>query len=357
MSEGEQPGESGKRPRRVRYTGRNPRRFEDKYKEHQPEQYPEVIAKVRAAGKTPAGHHVPILVAEILEVLAPKPGERAVDCTLGFAGHACALLPALQPGGVLLGFDRDPLELGRSEARLRALGFSENSVLVRQVNFAGLGQTLAGLGWDDGVDLILADLGASSMQFDNPVRGFSFRLDGPLDMRMNPGRGITARDLLRKLAPGKLETILRENGDEPRAEHLALGLAGKDFPTTRDLAEAVRVLSPPRMDDEERETTLRRVFQALRIEVNEEFSALEALLRQVPACLRPGGRIAILTFHSGEDRRVKHAFREGLRAGWYVNVCRDVIRASPEERRNNPRSSSAKLRWAIRGGAFPGSQP
>lgn len=357
MNEEKIPESPGRAKRRIRYSGRHPRRFEEKYKEHQPEHFPEVVAKVRASGKTPAGQHVPILLAEILAILAPKPGERAVDCTLGYAGHASALLTALQPGGVLLGLDRDPVELNRSEARLRALGHGGDAFLARQVNFAGLTQTLAAIGWQDGVDLILADLGVSSMQFDNPARGFSFKHEGPLDMRMNPERGITARDLLRKLAPGKLEALLRENGDEPRAAHLAQGLAGRDLATTRELAEAVRALCPSGMDGAERELVLRRVFQALRIEVNEEFSALDALLRQLPACLRPGGRAAVLTFHSGEDRRVKHALREGLRSGWYSAVCGDVIRASPEERRDNPRAAAAKLRWAVRSGAEPEELP
>jgi 16S rRNA (cytosine1402-N4)-methyltransferase len=165
---------------------------------------------------------------------------------------------------------------------------------------------------------------------------------------MNPKRGISARDLLRKLTPAKLAALLLENANEACAPELAEAIAGRDFPTTRALAEALRLVLPKSLDEEEREQTARRIFQAIRIEVNEEFTALDALLRQLPGCLRPGGRVAVLTFHSGEDRRVKHAFREGFRAGIYGEVNREVIRATAEERRNNPRSSSAKLRWAVR---------
>ena len=363
MSEAEQPQPPPPPPRRrrIRYRGTHPRRFEEKYKELNPEQYPETVAQVRASGKTPAGLHVPILLAETIEILKPQPGERAVDCTLGAGGHAAALLTALQPGGVLLGLDRDPAEIERAETRLRSLGIPEGSLLVRRTNFAGLRRALEEINWEDGADLILADLGVSSMQFDNPARGFSFKQEGPLDMRMNPERGISARDLLRKLTPAKLAALLVENADESYAQELADAVAGRDFPTTRALVESLRLALPQRLGEEEREQSVRRVFQAIRIEVNEEFTALDALLRQLPGCLRPGGRVAVLTFHSGEDRRVKHAFREGFRTGFYSECGRDVIRASAEERRSNPRSSSAKLRWAVRASSaqksgFQGSQ-
>nr|WP_221306218.1 16S rRNA (cytosine(1402)-N(4))-methyltransferase RsmH [Prosthecobacter vanneervenii] len=314
-----------------------------------PERYAETIAKVRASGKTPAGQHVPILLNEIMQILAVKPGERAVDCTLGYGGHASALLKAVQPGGTLLALDQDPIEIVRTEARLRATGCEESALVVKRMNFAGLQRALGEVGWSDGADVLLADLGCSSMQFDNPSRGFSFKHDGPLDMRMNPQRGVSAREMLHKLTAEKLTAILSENADEPHARLLAQALAGEDVATTRTLAEAVRRVLPYRMDEEEREATVRRVFQALRIAVNEEFTALDTFLRQLPACLRPGARVAILTFHSGEDRRVKHLFREGLRSGLFSAANDEVIRPSSEETRSNPRAAPAKLRWAVKG--------
>lgn len=347
MSEAETPTPTPHR-RRPRYSGKNPRRFEDKYKELNPERYAETIAKVRASGKTPAGQHVPILLEEIMRILAVQPGERAVDCTLGYGGHSSALLKAVQPGGTLLALDQDPIEIERTEARLRATGCEESALVVKRMNFAGLQRALGELGWSEGADALMADLGCSSMQFDNPARGFSFKHDGPLDMRMNPQRGVSARELLQKLSAEKLTTILTENSDEPHAKLLAQALAGADLATTRTLAEAVRRVLPYRLDEEEREATVRRVFQALRIAVNEEFVALDTFLRQLPGCLRPGARVAILTFHSGEDRRVKHLFREGLRSGLFSTTNDEVIRPSAEETRSNPRAAPAKLRWAVK---------
>lgn len=284
------------------------------------------------------------MVAEILEILHPLPGDTVVDCTIGHGGHASALLPPIQPGGILLGLDVDPLELPRAEARLASHG--SETVRIRKSNFAGLPAAMVAEGIE-GADCILADLGVSSMQLDTPGRGFSTKTPGPLDMRMNPQRGLSAAGLLKKIQAPALETLLRENADEPHAGRIALALAGIDFALTTDLANAVRTalgLIPP--DDIEK--SVRRVFQAIRIEVNEEFSALDALLRNLPGCLKPGGRAAILTFHSGEDRRVKKAFQSGFREGVYSEIADNVTRPSPEECRTNPRATSAKLRWAIR---------
>ena len=330
--------------RRPRYSGKNPRRFEDKYKEHDPARFAETVAKVIASGKTPAGTHRPIMVAEILEVLAPKPGELAVDCTLGYGGHAREILARLQPGGRLLGLDADPIELPRTEARLRELGFGPEIFTTHRSNFAGLPQVLVSAGIA-GADLILADLGVSSMQLDDPLRGFSVKLDGPLDMRMNPQRGQPASALLLKIEPPALAVLLAENADEPHATTLSPALAGKQLPTTLALANAVRA-ALPRLKREEADLSVRRVFQALRIAVNDEFSALDTFLRHLPRCLNPGGRVAILTFHSGEDRRVKKAFEASLREGSYAEIAHEVLRPTPEEVRSNPRSSPAKLRWA-----------
>jgi 16S rRNA (cytosine1402-N4)-methyltransferase len=339
--------------RRKRYAGRNPRRFEDKYKERDPERYAETIAKVRASGKTPAGQHVPIMLAEIMEVLSPQPGERAVDCTLGYGGHATALLKAVQPGGSLLGLDQDPIEIEKTEARLRSLGWPDEALIVRRMNFAGLRRAQEEIGWTDGADVILADLGVSSMQLDNPARGFSFKHGGPLDMRMNPQRGAPASELLRRISVEKLTGLLDENADEPRARLLANALAGKEVRGTHALAEAIRSELPRSVSVEDVDATVRRVFQALRIAVNEEFSALDSFLRVLPDSLRPSGRVAVLTFHSGEDRRVKKAFQAFERAGIFSRTNDEVIRPKPEEVRGNSRAAPAKLRWAIRAGATP----
>lgn len=360
--------------RRPRYSGTYPRRFAEKYKEHDPERYADTVEKVLASGKTPAGTHRPIMVGEILDILAPRPGEFAVDCTIGFGGHAQAILQRLLPGGRLLGLDADPIQLPKTERRLRALGFGPDTLSVCRTNFAGLPRALAGdrriqprpdttgnpveqhsefdsiphprqCVFGPGADMILVDLGVSSMQLDEPARGFSAKCDGPVDMRINPQRGQPASALLERIRSKALSEILTRNADEPEADRLAAALAGNRYTGTLDLARAVRDAVPLQGKDAV-DGTIRRVFQALRIAVNDEFSALETLLRHLPECLNCGGRIAVLTFHSGEDRRVKKAFQAGLRGGTYSNIARDVIRPTPAERRANPRSSSAKLRWA-----------
>jgi len=321
--------------RRPRYPGKNPRHFTEKYKEHSPDRYPVDVAKVIDAGKTPAGTHRAIMVREILDVLAPKPGDIAVDCTLGYGGHAEALLAAIQPGGRLIGLDVDPIELPKTVRRLTALGFGSDILTAIQSNFAGLAKLLS-----EPADMLLADLGLSSMQIDNPERGFTWKYDGPLDLRMNPRKGLPASSLLASLDPSRLAELLADNSDEPDADRLARALLHAPATTTMQLAAAVRKAGG---DDD----TIRRVFQALRIAVNDEFGTLEAFLRNIPFCLKPGGRVAILTFHSGEDRRVKKSFKAFEAEGVFSEIARDVTRASAEERRSNPRSSSAKLRWAV----------
>lgn len=344
----------GPHRRRVRYAGKNPRRFEDKYKELNPGLYAADVAKVIAAGKTPAGSHRPIMVAEILDVLALQPGETAVDCTLGFGGHARELLARLTPGGRLIGLDVDPIEHSKTTARLRAAGWGEASFIPVRSNFAGLLKVLADLQVDR-VDAILADLGVSSMQLDDPSRGFSFKIDGPLDLRLNPSRSPSAAHWLADISAAKLAAALVENADEPQAELLARELivrrAKTPFTRTVQLAEIVRAIllqHRSRYDRSADDDCVRRVFQAIRIAVNDEFGVLDLFLRRLPSCLKTGGRVAMLTFHSGEDRRVKQAFREGLRSGIYAATNEEIMRAGPEERRANPRSASAKLRWAVR---------
>ena len=312
------------------------------------------MAKVLSAGKTPAGTHRPIMVTEILSALALQPGEIAVDCTLGYGGHAQELLPLLAPGGRLVGLDVDPVEHAKTTARLRAAGWGEDVFTPVRSNFAALPKALGGLGIA-GAHGVLADLGVSSMQIDDPARGFTFKVDGPLDLRLNPSRSPSASEWLARVSVTDLEAVLAMNSDEPRAEVLARELIARrsrsPFTRTLQLADAIRDIlgqARHRADPKQDERSVRRVFQAIRIEVNDEFGVLDLFLRFLPSCLEAGGRVAVLTFHSGEDRRVKRAFRDGVRSGIYSATNKDVIRAGSEERRANPRSTSAKLRWAIR---------
>lgn len=333
--------------RRVRYSGKNPRRFEEKYKEHNPQKYAETIDKVIASGKTPAGSHRPICVAEILDVLKPEPGEIAVDATVGYGGHAQEILKRIAPGGRLIGLDVDPLELPRTEMRLREAGFGPDAFTAVHSNFAGIAKVLVEQNISE-VDIVVADLGVSSMQFDRPERGFSYKHDGPLDMRLNPEKGQPVSALLAKISQEKLAQLLAENADEPRADEIARLIVARRGSLDRTSQLSALIRDSVRGPEAEIELSVRRVFQALRIAVNDEFAALENFLRVLPSCLKPDGRAAILTFHSGEDRRVKKAFREGREAGVYEEISEDLIRPSREEVRANPRAAAAKLRWAKR---------
>lgn len=334
--------------RRPRYKGTHPRRFEDKYKELDPARFAEERLKVMARGQTPAGSHRPIMVDEILRVLAPRTGETALDATLGYGGHARAVMARLRPGGHLVGLDVDPLELPRTESRLRQEGFGEDLFSARRMNFAGLPGLLPETG---PFDLILADLGLSSMQIDNPARGFTYKADGPLDLRLNPQRGRPASELLASLSESQLAELLEAHADEPLALEIARGLCElpRTIHTTRQFAERVRsALREAGCADTapEARKSLQRCLQALRIAVNDEFGALEQFLAFLPKALKPGGRVAILSFHSGEDRRVKKAFQEGFRQGTYLAIAEAPQRATFEEQHDNPRSAPAKLRWA-----------
>lgn len=339
------------RTRRPRYSGKNPRRFDEKYKELNPERYAADVARILASGKTPAGMHRPIMVDEVLECLHPRPGDIAVDCTLGGGGHARAILERLQPGGRLIGLDVDPLELPRTEARLRDAGFGPDTFVAHHGSFAGLPKVLAAEGIT-AADVVLADLGVSSMQIDNPARGFSYKDAGPLDMRMNPSHGEPASQLLARVSEEALAALLTENADEPHAELIARLLKQQPATTTHAVERVVRTglnRTYPNLAKEDVKMSVRRTFQALRIAVNAEFSALEALLRFLPHGLAPGGRVAVITFHSGEDRRVKKAFQAGHRSGVYAEIATEVIRSTKEETFANRRASAAKLRWALRG--------
>ncbi|MEI6875072.1 MAG: 16S rRNA (cytosine(1402)-N(4))-methyltransferase RsmH [Spirochaetota bacterium] len=343
-----EPGEPHRR--RQRYKGSHPRAYGEKYKELSPELYPGDIEKILARGATPAGSHRSICVAEVLEVLSPKPGEIAVDATLGYGGHAAEILRAIQPGGRLYGLDQDPVEIVKTEARLRAEGFTADSFQVWRMNFSELPSLIASekLG---GADMILADLGVSSMQIDNPGRGFTFKHEGPLDMRMDPDRGRSAAELLLTMGESRLRDIIADYSDESEAPVIARVLTQRrgTILTTKDLTAAIRDALQSRMNGEdETRKIIRRVFQALRIEVNGELVALERLLAALPDCLARGGRVALLCFHSGEGNRIEASFAKGLEDGTFAKVATEPIKAGAAERYDNPRSSSARLWWAVR---------
>jgi len=308
----------------------------------------------RGGRSTPAGEHRPVLLDEVLAALDPRPGELVLDCTVGFAGHAAELLRRVGPTGRLIGLDLDPANLSRSEQRLTKVG---HSFSLHHLNFAGIQQALAG----ERANVVVADLGVSSMQIDDAGRGFSYMRDSPLDMRMDPTRGKTAAELLATLPAAELSRAFAEYGDEPRADAIAAAIVAersrRAIATTRDLRQLIERAAPVKVEKprpgvakpwQQKVRPTARVFQALRILVNRELANLAELLRVLPDVLAPGGRAAVISFHSGEDRLVKQAFRDGLRAGVYAAVSVDAVRAGAEERRDNPRSRSAKLRWAKR---------
>lgn len=338
--------------RRVRYSGTHPRKFSEKYKELNPEKYQDTIERVISKGSTPAGMHISICVQEILTFLQIKPGMKGLDATLGYGGHSRKMLEALQGRGHLYALDVDPIEIVKTTKRLREAGFSEEIFTPISENFANVDRVAEQYG---SFDFLLADLGVSSMQIDNPERGFSYKQEGPLDLRLNPQNGEPASERLQKMNREEIEGMLIDNSDEPYAAEIARAIAGRKrkgqkIDTTTKLAELIGetlAFLPEKERKEAVKKSCARVFQALRIDVNSEFEVLEAFLTKLPSCMAPGGRIAILTFHSGEDRLVKRAFKEGKKAGIYSEVAEDVIRPSSEECAKNPRAKSTKMRWAV----------
>ncbi len=344
--------------RRKRYPGTHPRNFRDKYKELNPEQYTDDVAKIISQGKTPAGMHRPICVNEILEILDIKPGQVGLDATMGYGGHTIEILRRLQPNGKLIAIDVDSYELPKTEKRLRDLGFNHDILVVKRMNFSGIDQIVTEVGL---MDFILADLGVSSMQIDNPERGFTFKVDGPLDLRLNPKSGKPASVILQTISQNDLQELLVENSDEPYHLQIAKTIisyisGGFTIETTIQLknviSDALKFI-PQNKRKEEINKSSQRVFQALRIAVNDEFSVLEKFLEELPYSLAPGGKVAILSFHSGEDRRVKKSFQHFNRLGLYSEVAPDPIRPSAEECFANPRAKSAKLRWAVKSKLCP----
>lgn len=352
--------------RRIRYKGTHPKTFKEKYKEQQPELYAEDVAKVIEQGRTPAGMHRSICVNEIMDILKVAPGQIGLDATLGYGGHSLEILKRLQPclppldssegrqaGGRLYAIDVDPLELLRTRDRLGALGYGPEILAIKKMNFSDIDRIVSEAGL---LHFVLADLGVSSMQIDNPERGFSFKVEGPLDLRLNPTSGKPASALLRGISQNRLEEVLMENADEPYAQPIAKAIMtkiskGGVIATTTQLqqiiTEALGFLPQHQRKDDVKKSC-QRVFQALRIAVNDEFGALDKFLDELPYALAPGGRVAILSFHSGEDRRVKKSFQHFFRLGMYSEVAPDPIRPSAQECITNPRARSAKLRWAIK---------
>lgn len=345
--------EERKHQRRVRYRGTHPKRYEEKYKELQPEKYPETVAKVIQKGSTPVGMHIPIMVNEILDFLQIQPGQTGLDATLGYGGHTGRMLERLESKGHIYALDVDSIEMEKTRKRLENKGYGPEILTIRKLNFANIDQIVRESG---PLDFVLADLGVSSMQIDNPSRGFSFKKEGPLDLRLDPLKGEPASERLKGLTREQLTGMLIENSDEPYAEEIARAVMGeikrgREVATTTRLYEMIdRALAfiPEEERKEAVKKSCQRTFQALRIDVNSEFEVLYEFLDKLPGVLKPGGRAAILTFHSGEDRIVKKSFKEMYRAGLYSQVATDVIRPTAEERRMNSRAHSTKMRWAVK---------
>lgn len=339
--------------RRVRYSGTHPRNYKEKYKELNPEKYADTIAKVISKGSTPAGMHISIMVKEILDFLQIKPGQQGLDATLGYGGHTRAMLERLEGKGHLYALDVDPIESAKTKERLEKQGFGPEILTVKLQNFRDIDKVAEEAGK---FDFILADLGVSSMQIDNPERGFSYKVEGPLDLRMNPQKGISAAQRLKTIGKEELTGMLIENSDEPYAEEIAGAVVrkikkGGRIETTTDLQKTieealVRVSAAERKEAVKK--SCQRTFQALRIDVNSEFEVLYEFLEKLPKVLVPNGRAAILTFHSGEDRLVKKSFKSLYNEGVYSEISKDVIRPSAEECAQNGRARSTKMRWAIR---------
>lgn len=348
-NEQEQP----KHKRRVRYKGTHPRSFKEKYKEHQPEKYADTIAKVISKGSTPAGMHISICVNEILDFLQIKPGQIGLDATLGYGGHTTAMLKCLEGEGHIYGLDVDPIESKKTKERLEEKGFGEDILTVKLLNFANINEVLPESG---PLDFILADLGVSSMQIDNPDRGFSYKIEGPLDLRLNPEKGISAAERLKTVTREELYGMLLENADEPYADEISKAIMsemrkGTVIDTTvklREIIEKTLEFLPKNERAQETKKSCQRCFQALRIDVNSEFEVLYSFLEKLPEVLAPNGRVAILSFHSGEDRMVKKCFKRLYKEGVYKEISPNFIRPSKKECHINSRAKCAKLRWAIK---------
>lgn len=348
-----QNNQNNQHKRRVRYSGTHPKRYQEKYKELHPEKYSDTVSKVIQKGSTPAGMHISICVKEILDFLQIQPGQIGLDATLGYGGHTLEMMKCLDGQGHLYALDVDPIESAKTRERLKNLGYGPEILTVRLQNFAEIDQVAAEVGK---FNFVLADLGVSSMQIDNPERGFTYKAEGPLDLRMNPERGVSAAERLKEITLEELTGMLTENADEPYAEEIAREVTsrlkrGEEIATTTKLYQVIgdALAFLPEADQKEAvKKSSQRTFQALRIDVNNEYEALYAFLEKLPDVLAPGGRVAILTFHSGEDRLVKKSFKRFQKEGLYSEISNEVIRPSLEECARNSRARSTKMRWAVR---------
>ncbi len=339
--------------RRKRYTGKYPKSFKEKYKEHNPEKYGDTIKHVIEKGSTPAGMHISIMVKEILDVLDIKPGETGLDATMGYGGHTKEMLKCLNGEGHMYALDIDPVELPKTKARLEKLGYTEDILTIEHLNFQDID-----LLFDEPnqLDFVLADLGVSSMQIDDPDRGFSYKTEGPLDLRMNPIEGISASNRLLGITQPELEGMLVENADEPYAKEISEAICfeireGRFIDTTVRLREVITEaldFLPKQTKEKDIKKSCQRSFQALRIDVNQEFHAIYDFLDKLPDLLAPGARVAILSFHSGEDRLVKKSFKRLFKEGVYKEISKEITRPTLEECNINRRARSTKMRWAIK---------
>lgn len=342
-----------KHKRRVRYKGTHPKSYKEKYKEHQPDKYGDTIERVIQKGSTPAGMHISICVEEILDFLQIEPGQIGLDATLGYGGHTKEMLKCLKSEGHMYSLDIDPIELPKTRARLQEQGFGEEILTIKELNFKDIDKVIPESG---PLNFVLADLGVSSMQIDNPERGFSYKTEGPLDLRLNPEKGISAAERLIGMSQAELAGMLIENADEPHADRIAHAVVthlkkGKKINTTsqlRAIIEKALHFIPAATRENDIKKSCQRSFQALRIDVNSEYEVLYDFLEKLPDVLAPGGRVAILSFHSGEDRLVKKSFKRLLREGVYKEIAPDIIRPSAKECFINSRAKSTKMRWAIK---------
>ncbi len=349
--------EGTKPQRRPRYSGTHPKKFNQKYKERNARAYPHLHRRLRAKGKTPAGTHVPIMVAEIMATLKPKPGEILADCTLGYGGHASHFAQHLGPSGRLIGFEVDGPELEKTRERLQDI---ETDLTVYRKNYAGITSVMHEEKLT-GFDIIFADIGVSSMQIDDPSRGISYKHKGPLDMRMDSRLKETGADLLQKLSVEEISEALDQLSDEPDHKEIAAAIAAqREISPITQTNQLIRLIFKTKnitaqawKEQQKRKFNslhpAARTFQALRIMVNDELGALRQLLRLAPQCLNPGGRIGIMSFHSGEDRLVKTSFKQGKASGIYTAVTPQPLVPRRQEIMQNPRSSAAKFRYAVTG--------
>jgi 16S rRNA (cytosine1402-N4)-methyltransferase len=361
MNVSNQPGNGGQpspeHRRRPRYSGTHPKGYHQKYKEQNIAAHPELREHLRAKGKTPAGTHIPVLTEEVLGCLKPMPGQIVADCTLGYGGHALEFIKRIGPTGRLIAFDVDNAELERTRQRLSK---ADTPISFHHSNFAGIANVLNKEKLD-GYDIIFADLGVSSMQIDNPDRGMSYKHAGPLDMRMDNRLRQSGADLLNSLSEEELARAFWELSDEPDNKEIAsMIIAQRAIQPITEIQQLVRLifavkgLTLASWKKQQRSSKFgslhpaARTFQALRILVNDELGSLRELLRLAPYCLRPGGRIGIISFHSGEDRLVKQSFRDGVKEGVYHSASPNPIVPRVKEIVSNPRSASAKFRWAIK---------